>query len=295
MLKKLLHPTNRRVRVFVGLLLAGLFCIQCTQSVSVGGASKLEKTSTATAGDKIEKLAREDHIALLEMCLKNYDENYSDYTCTLIKQEVIRGTQKPEQWMNVKFADKPFSVAMRWLDKTPKGALPNDQVKKLYIPMGDRILYIEGQYDNKMVIRISNPLLRGLLGTQKRPPDGADAMKNTLRPVSLFGFKRGINSLLGVYRDAAKKGDLKQEFGGYVNVAGRDAIVLLRYLPAKAEYPAKKTEICIDLETLVPIRIQGFDWDGQCTSRYVYKDIKFNVGLEKSAFTPKANEIADPK
>jgi len=294
MLKKLLHPTNRRVRVFVGILLAGLFCIQCTQSVSVGG-SKLETATTATATEKIEKLAREDHIALLEMCLDNYNKNYRDYTCTLIKQEVIRGTRKPEQWINVKFTEKPFSVAMRWLKQTPKGALDNGQLKKLHVPMGDRILYIEGKYDNKMVIRISNPLLRGLLGTQKRPPDGKDAMKNTLRPVSLFGFKRGMTSLLDVYRHAARKGHLKQEFGGYVNVAGRDTIVLVRYLPPKEQYPAKRTEICIDLETLVPIRIRGFDWDGQCTSRYIYKDVKFNVGLDETGFTPKANDIADPK
>ena len=294
MLKKLLYPTNRRVRVFVGILLAGLFCIQCTQSVSVGG-SKLATVSDATAAEKIEKLAREDHIALLEMCLKNYDKNYHDYTCTLIKQEVIRGTQKPEQWMNVKFMDKPFSVAMRWLNETPEGALANGQVKKLHVPMGDRILYIEGKYDNKMVIRISNPLLRGLLGTQKRPPAGKDAMKNTLRPVSMFGFKRGMTSLLDVYRHAAKKGHLKQEFGGYVNIAGRDAIVLLRYLPPKEQYPAQRTEICIDLETLVPVRIRGFDWDGQCTARYVYKDVKFNVGLDETDFTPKANDTSDPK
>ena len=294
MLKKLLHPTNRRVRVFVGILLAGLFCIQCTQSVTVGG-SKLEKATSANASSKIEKLAREDHIALLEMCLDHYNKNYRDYTCTLIKQEVIRGTQKPEQWMNVKFMEQPFSVAMRWLDKTPQGALANDQVKKLHVPMGDRILYIEGRYDDKMVIRISNPLLRGLLGTQKRPPDGKDAMKNTLRPVSLFGFKRGMTSLLEVYRHAKKNGHLKQDFGGTVNIAGRDAIVLLRYLPPEEQYPAQKTEICIDLETLVPIRITGFDWDGRCTSRYVYKDVKFNVGLDETSFTPKSNDIANPK
>ena len=133
------------------------------------------------------------------------------------------------------------------------------------------------------------------MGTQKRPPDGKDAMKNTLRPVSMFGFKRGMSNLLKVYRQAEKKGHLKQEFGGYVNVAGRDAIVLLRYLPPKENYPAHKTEICIDLETLVPIRIQGFDWDGLCTSRYVYKDVKFNAGLDSDDFTPKANGIADPK
>jgi len=294
MLKKLLHPTNRRIRIFVGILLAGLFCVQCTHPSLVGG-SILEKASDASAAERIEKLAAENHIALLDMCLENYDKNYRDYTCTLIKQEVIRGTQKPEQWMNVRFRDRPFSASMAWLNQTPKGALPNGQIRKLHVPMGDRVLYVEGKYDNKMVIRISNRLLRSLLGTQKRPPDGKDAMKNTLRPVSMFGFKRSMISLLEVYRQAAAKGHLKQEFGGYVNVAGRDAIVLNRYLPAKEDYPAHLTEICLDLETLVPVRIRGFDWDGRCTSRYVYKDVKFNVGLSDEDFTPKANDMAAPR
>ena len=35
MLRNLLNPTNRRIRLFVGLLLAGLFCIQCTRSEAI--------------------------------------------------------------------------------------------------------------------------------------------------------------------------------------------------------------------------------------------------------------------
>lgn len=287
MIKKLLRPSNRRTRLFVGLLLAGLFCIQCTRKtiavqesryvVAIDG--KLVDGSSDELLQTLEKMARTDHIGLLEYCLKNYEEKYTDYTCTLIKQEIIRGTTKPEQHMAVKFKDAPFSVAMAWTKNAP---------------IGDRVLYVEGKYDDQMLVRPASPLLRALAGSVKRKPDGPDAMKNTLRPVNLFGFKRGMENLLNVYRQAEANGELKQEFGGYMEVAGRKTICLVRFLPAKNDYPAYRTETFIDIETLVPVCVKGYDWDEKLTSRYIYKDIEFNVGLSDEDFTPKANEMPKP-
>ena len=108
--------------------------------------------------------------------------------------------------------------------------------------------------------------LNNLVGTQVRQPDGAEAMKATLRPVNKFGFKQAIENLLGVYEEAKSKGDLKESFGGYAQVSGRKAIVLNRELPPKGDYPAFKTITYIDLEYLVPIGIEGFDWDEQLTA-----------------------------
>ena len=295
MFKRLIHPTNRRIRLCVGLLLAGLFCIQCTRSEAIRQSQlitaingRLVEARDDVLAEKIEHLARTDHIALLELCLENYERQYRDYTCTLIKQEIIRGTSKGEQWMDVKFVDLPFSVAMKWLDKVPGG-------NKLYVPMGDRVLYIEGRYNNQMLVRLTNPLLRTLVGTVQRRPDGSDAMRNTLRPVNLFGFKRSIQSLLKVYRKAKRHGELKEAFGGYMKVAGRKAIVLVRYLPPQKDYPAHKTEIFIDVQALVPTCVKGYDWDGNIIGRYIYKNLKFNVGLAGEQFTPEANGMAEPK
>lgn len=297
MLRKLLRPTNRRIRVVVGLLLAGLFCIQCTQTGAVRSSKFVTTVNGRTVGShddalrkKIDRLAREDHIALLELCVDNYDRQYRDYTCTLVKQEVIRGTRKGEQWMAVKFMEKPFSVAMKWLPKTPEG-------HSLYVPVGDRVLYVEGKHNDQMLVRPSNGILRALVGTQKRPPDGKDAMKNTLRPVNLFGFNRSMKSLLNVYREAKKHGHLKQAFGGYKKVAGREAVVLVRYLPPENDYPAYRTEIFIDVQMLVPVAVFGYGWDGdrEPITRYIYKDIRFNVGLTDEDFTPEANDMAEPR
>ena len=289
MLKRLFDPTNRKIRLCVGLLLAALFCIQCTQvdafreseyiTVSDGKVSGKNAESVLAT---VERLAKTDHIALLEFCLAHYEKTYRDYTCTLIKQERVAGRLGKEQQIAAKFMEPPFSVAMAW---TPESA-----------PMGDRLVYVEGRDENKMRVRPTSTLLRRLAGgSVLREPNGREAMRYTLRPVNLFGFRRAMGSLLDVYRQAKKAGDLRETYGGHAKVAGREAVILHRYLPAKDNYPAQKTSVFIDLEYLVPTCVEGYDWDGKISCVYLYKDLKFNVGLTDEDFLPEANDIAKPK
>ena len=286
MLRSILHPSNRRIRLIVGVLVAGLLCVQCTRSEAFRQSRFLVALSgevlTANAPEvstEVARLAKTDHIALLEYCLAACQGRYQDYTCTLIKQERIGGRVSNEQEIAVKFVSDPFSVAMRW---TPETA-----------GLGDRVLYVEGKYNNMMLVRPTG-VLGKLVGTAMRRPDGPQAMQSTLRPVNQFGFIRSLESLLKVYRQARTAGDLTERFGGYAEVAGRKAIVLIRQLPPKDNYPAAKTVIFIDLEYLVPIAVEGYDWDQQLSSRYVFKDIRFNVGLKGEDFTPAANDMKAP-
>lgn len=288
MLKRLLHPTNRRTRWIVGIFLAGLFCIQCTRTEAFKESKYIIAISGHDLGQlapdaalELEELAKTDQIALLERCLENYQANYSDFTCTFIKQEMIHGALKPEQEITVKHIAEPFSVAMEWLTNAP---------------VGDRVLYVEGKNGDQMLVRPKSPLLQVLVGGHvTRPPDGAEAMKNTLRPVNLFGFGRSLQSLLDVYRAAEEAGDLKTAVGEYAEVAGQKCLVLVRYLPAKPEYPAYKTIVYIDLAHMVPICIEGYDWDEQLICRYIYKDLKFNIGLSADDFLPEANGMTAKK
>jgi len=288
MWKRLLRPTNRRVRLLVGLFLAGLFCIQCTRTeaiyesryiVAIGGRSFGHNPSDVVRG--LEELAESDHIVLLKKCLANYERNYRDFTCTFIKQERIHGEFKPEQEISVKHMISPFSVAMAWTRNAP---------------IGDRVLYVEGKYNDQMLVRPKSKFLRTLVGGYVlREPDGKEAMKNTLRPVNMFGFGRGLKGLIDVYTQAKRKGDLKIARGENAKVAGRDCVVLIRYLPPKNDYPAWKTLTYIDVEYMVPICIEGYDWDKKRQCRYLYKDLKFNVGLTEDDFTPRANDMKRAK
>ena len=283
---RLFRPTNRKIRLLVGLMVAGLFCIQCTKTDAFRESQFVQQISGVSVGNtpsstqaSIEQLAKTDQIGFLEHCLEHYQGRYRDYTCTFIKEEVINGSKKPEQWIDVKFMDEPFSVAMQWTKNAP---------------LGEAVLFVEGSYGNQMLVKPKG-ILYALVGTVRREPDGREAMQNTLRPVNMFGFERALENLLGVYRKAQANGHLKESFGGYANVAGRKTVVLVRHLPAEEDYPAYKTLIYVDTDNLIPVCIEGYDWDEQLASRYIYKDIKFNVGLTEDEFLPEANGMKTPK
>ncbi len=284
--KKLFRPTNKKVRLGVGLLLAGFFCVQCTRTEAFRQSEFITAISGQVVGenspevlDDVVSMAKRDHIKLLEYCLDNYQGQYIDYSCTLIKQERLNGNLGKEQWIDVKFLDEPYSVSLNFTKNAP---------------IGERVLYVEGKNDNQMLVKPKGFLFT-LVGTVKRQPDGPQAMRNTLRPVNMFGFARGLASLIKVYRQAEDEGDLKTSFGGFAEVAGRKTVVLIRHLPPKNDYPAARTLVYVDLEYLLPICIEGYNWDEELSCRYLYKDVKFNVGLSDEDFLPETNDMVHKK
>ena len=278
-MKRLLRPTNRRIRLCEGLLLAALFCIQCTSpDASIGGApvGEIYRSGAAdTRLEELERLARTDHAALLKMALAHYDANIRDYTCKFSKQERLRGRLGGRQEIQVKFLDSPFSVVMQWLTNAP---------------MGDRMIYVKGKYNGNMIVKPKGALIVFTGGRSvMRNPEGKDVMANTLRPVTMFGFRQSLTNLLKVYELAETRNDNTIRFVGYCPVGGRKTIVLERVLPAKEDYPAKTTTLYLDVEHLIPLGLEGTDWDDQLSCSYYYEDVKLNVGLTEEDFTPEAN------
>lgn len=257
-----------------------MFCVQCT---SQSEAFRSDMTVTSISGKSVgetspqsvkelENLAKTDHVALLRKALKNYQNNFRDYTCTFTKHERVNGKFRNEQEISVKFLEKPFSVAMHWV-KNP--------------PAGDRVLYVEGKYNGQMLVQPKG-FLGTVFGTVSRAPDGPDVMANTRKPVTLFGFKRLMKSLLDVYELAQSRGEGKFTFEGYRTKACK-VMILKRVLPPRKDYPAKTTVWYLDVDHLVPIGLEAEDWNNQKTCRYTYSNVKFNVGLTEDDFTPKAN------
>jgi hypothetical protein len=286
-LKSMVRDARRESLVWAGLFLAAAVGIQCTAGqggkggqIAPAASAKMPETKSPAAGGKLEAMAKSDPIALLELCLKHCRENYHDYTCLFEKQERMGGTLGRVQEVVVKYMDNPFSVSMHWVKNPPSKA--------------DWVLYVEGKWKNRMIVRPTG--LGALAGPQFRPPDGADAMKETLKPVTVFGFERTLRAQIDAYTRARKNGELRQEFGGYAKVDGRNTLVLVRILPQKPGYLGWKTLTYIDVEYLTPVMLEAHGWDDKhlLTSRYAFHNVKFNVGLTAEDFLPKANGMVEP-
>ncbi len=277
---KFRSPSTVWIRLSVGLGLLALICIQCSQPSGVVRSAGLATVAFAEEAPaqpdiaKLVELAKTDHIALLKLCLENCEQTIQDYTCTFVKRERIKGKTGRAQVIAVKFMDQPFSVAMRWRKNAP---------------ISDRCLFVEGEHDGNILLRPKG--LLSVIGTVRRKPDSKDVMAKTLKPITLFGFRRGLEKMIEVYETADTNGDLVARLAGQMDVSGRPTVVLERLLPVGKDYPAYRTKIYIDTERLIPICIEAWDWDGELIGRYIYKDIVFNVGFTSDDFTPKANGL----
>ena len=273
--KRMLRSTNSRVRLGVGLLLAALFCIQCTQSDAHLEGVAIGPIAEAGASGELERLAKTDHVALLKKALAHYRDNVRDYRCKFSKQERISGRLRPRQEMEVKFLEEPFSVAMRWVKNAP---------------MGDRVLYVDGKNNGNMLVKPKGALILFTGGRSvQRNPKSKDVMANTLKPVTDFGFRRAMESLLSIYELARSRNECEISFLDYFTVGGRKAMKLQRVLPARKGYPGKTTTWYLDIEDLILLGLETRDWDGRLVCSYFYKNVQLNVGLSDKDFTPEAN------
>lgn len=223
---------------------------------------------------KIIDLAKNDHIALLKLAIARYQKSVSDYTGTFHKQERIGRKLRKAQIITFKFKEKPFSLFMDW-KKNARGA--------------DRLLYVEGQHDNKLIAHPTG--LLSIVKSVKLDPHGKKALASSRQPCDRFGFHRTMANMLKVYELAQKNGDLQTKYLGQTIIGKRKCIKLERMLPKKKFYTYGRLTMQIDLEYLVPVSITCYDWRNKLVGRYLFTNLKFNVGLTDKQFTTKANKL----
>lgn len=273
-------------RLIVGMLV-GVFLyqgltykkcqIEVAQPVLIQTASAAAMTVqevVRTDADRLGDLARTDHIALLKWAMDKYRRQVQDYRLTFNKQERINDRLNPCQKISVNFKESPFSVLMKWQENP--GTI-------------DKLLYVEGMNDNKMLVHPSG--LLGFIKSVKKDPDGPEARKSSRGTCDRFGFYRAMENLLSVYEIAQMNGDLKSNYLGETQVDGRPCVVIERLLPPKPEYPCARMVVAIDVEYVVPAQITSYDWQGNLLAQYTYLNVAFNVGMNDQIFTPAANSL----
>jgi len=225
---------------------------------------------------EMEKLAKQDPLALLLLSCRWSDERITDYTCRFQKVERIDGELRKPEIMRMKFRCKPLSVYLKWT-----GELSKDQ----------EVIYVEGANKGNAWVHPSG-LLGWLFRKVNVDPNSKLAMKHSRRPISMAGMGFMGNLVIGQCVDAKARGDLTLTYEGIRHEGGRPSYVFKRVLPKDKGYPVEVLIIYIDREYLVCVRTDGYDWGGDLISHYLYSELVINPGVTDADFDPDNREYA---
>lgn len=243
-------------------------------AAAVKGESQEKRKSEAEYKSQLAGLVKGDHVGLLKAMFAYYEDYIDDYTGMLYKQERIRGKVEKQQVVSFKFMDEPFSLAMKWTKNA--GA-------------ADRLVFVAGENDDKMVVHPTG--LWSWIRSVKREPDCEAAMKVNLYSCDQFGIKKLLTRILVLQQGVQKDGEIKTETVGEKSVDGRKCVVIRAVLPESKASAVRRMELRIDTEYFLPVELTTWDAEKNLIGSYIYKDLKFNVGLSADEFTPKANKL----
>lgn len=183
------------------------------------------------------------NLMLLERAI-NKLEAIDNYTATFYKREVVNGVLDGPSVMQVKIRHKPFSVYMKWLvgDK------------------GRELLYVDGQHDNEMLVRLGGA--KRLIPTLKLNPTGEQAMKEARYPITDIGLLNLAKKIVAYRRNdlATKKLPKCVMFDDQVLNERKCYCFVIEYESAKDSKDYRKSILFIDKQHLVPVCIQNFGW-----------------------------------
>jgi hypothetical protein len=216
--------------------------------------------------------------------------NVHDYQCTLIKRERIDGQLQPQRVIEMRVREgvrarassrQPFSV---YLDFNAPGDV-----------MGRRILYRDGEQDNKMLVRKGGRRLEFVV--LRLDPRGYKAQAESLVPITEVGFNRLLEAMVTILQqqiEADPSGANTQvEWMEEKDVEGRPCRAVRITHPQRYDELGFHTAVVyVDRELRVPIRIEAHDWpdapggSSPLIAEYTYTDLKLNAGLGDDSFDP---------
>ena len=203
--------------------------------------------------------------------LDEMDSSYSsmnDYVGVFHKQERMGGKLNGEDTAVFKF-QKPFKVYMKFIDGPSKGS---------------EVLYVEGSYENKMLVRRG-----GILEfmTFSLDPKGSLAMSRNRHPVTELGFGFLLAEFRRNIEPAIRSGEIEIIRLTDEIFNGRPATVVEgRFLShGEKKYYCARFIMHIDKELLLPVGNLFYDEKDEMFEEYVFTDVKLDAGLTATDFS----------
>lgn len=223
------------------------------------------------------------NMMLLEKGIANFEKTPS-YTATFYKKERIGGVLLDAQITSLKIRHRPFSVYMKWL----KG------------DKGRELLYVDGQHDGKMLVKVGGVKGR-ILPPLKLDPTGSLAMKESRYPVTNIGMLNLAKKILDVREQELAKGvGIECRMFDNQKVNRRNCYCFVVEYPDREDSSLyRKSVMFIDKKFSLPIYIQNYTWpeddslagkkldEATLIENYSYSNIRTNRQLADNDFDRK--------
>jgi hypothetical protein len=203
---------------------------------------------------------------LITNMVKRY-ESVADYTCKLDKRVRKKGVLHEDKAISVKYK-KPGHYYFRW----GKGSA-----------RGREVIYVHGRNNNRLVAHPGGGL-RFL--TLRLNPAGRLAMKANRHSLQHSGMDKIIESVASDYELARKMGLEAIRSTGEGRFDGKAVWIVEGDFPSDSGYYARKVILLLDQTIGLPVKISIFDGSDRLVEEYVFRSLKFNVGLTEEDFNP---------
>jgi hypothetical protein len=226
-------------------------------------------------------------LSLAKQAQQYAEKHVQGFRCQLIKRERIDGELQPERVIEICVREGssqcgPYAARLDFL-------APNEVT-------GRRILYVDGEHDNKMLVRKGGRRLNYIV--LRLDPEGFKAKAESLAPVTQIGYRRMMAAIV----ETLERQIEIDTAGTNTHVEWMDATELNGQLgrlirithperdPALCFYQA---EVLLHLEHELPVRIALFDWpedSGQpaLIAEYTYQNLELCEAIPPDAFTAAA-------
>jgi hypothetical protein len=252
---------------------------------SVPGAAPAERPTTSrtvpgtrsTSAETETPEAREHPlkaaIRLAESSLKSL-EPVKDYEATLTKRELV-GNQIVEHAMLIRFREEPFSVYLRFVDANA----------------GREVMYVEGQYQNKILAHEGPGSLKSLVGTVALSPESEEVRSESRHSITDIGLRNMLKIIIGRWEEESKYGECEVQYYPQAKLDQRECLVIECTHPRpRKQFKFHISRLFIDKETNLPVRSENYGYSLQPNARpplleeYTYSSLRTNVQLTDRDF-----------
>lgn len=212
--------------------------------------------------------------------IKRFSE-VDSYIARLVRREWLKGKLQPEEIILFKFRKKPWSVYFKWLSQSGQGR---------------EVVYVEGQHDNNMHVKISPSDATFLMPAGKVlsiKPDSILVRGNSRHDIREAGIGKMIHRLKKVVQ-AMNSGDRSQGVAVYHGKKTRSEFpvpldcIEWKIPPGYEKLLSKggKRWYYIDPRHQLPTLMITEDEKGKVVEYYRYDRLQFPVKLDENDFDP---------